>query len=285
VEGINLILKNWLQYESTFIENLVICRKRPTQLSAHDLRVAIKKMRSCLRLKKEFSAEEWKEPFSGIAALFRSFGRLRDYDISLMLLRKIERKEHLSFPFFKEYLCVNRSLARKWAKQDAVRFNEQEPDGFIEQFELLEGTQEETAERILQLSGLKIARVRNLAKHFHKNAHEIRKQLKDVYYWLRLSPKEVAESFINMKVFDRTLKHLGNFQDHFVLKKKIRQYRQDLPKKNEERVMLKDLDRKLETFQKTVLDRAIKNWQAVKNKKATRIVALSGPERSSLKHN
>jgi CHAD domain-containing protein len=280
VEGKNLILKNWLQYENSFIKNLVTCRKRPTQLSAHDLRVAVKKMRSCLRLKKEFTAEEWKDSFSGIAALFRSFGRLRDYDISLMLLRKMERKEHFSFPFFKEYLCVNRSLARKWAKQNAIRFNEPEPDCFIEQFELLNGNQEETVERILRLSSLKIASVKNLAKHFHKNAHEIRKQLKDVYYWLRLCPKDVAESFINMKVFDRTLKYLGNFQDHFILKYKLRQYRKDLAKKSAERVMLKDLDRKLETSQKAVLDRAFKSWQVVKNKKATRIVALRAPERS-----
>ena len=284
MEGINLILKNWLQQEKIFNDNLILSRKRPTKISVHDLRVAVKRMRSYLRLKQQFTGEEWKGSFSKISALFKSFGRLRDYDMSLTLTRKLERKEFLSFIFFKEYLSVNKSLTRKWAKQDAIKFNEQEPDFFNEQFELLIGTNEEVCEKIVQLSALKIKTVRSLAKHFHKNAHEIRKQLKDLYYWLKICPKELAEDFINMKVLDMTLNYLGNFQDHFILKKKIRQYMKDLPKRNEEKEMLKSFDKKLETAQKEILNRAIKKWDEIRNKKATLSVALSAPERSTLKH-
>ena len=106
--GNNLILKNWLQQEKVFNENLILSRKRSTKLSVHDLRVSIKKMRSYLRLKEELTKSEWKESFSKISALFKSFGRLRDYDMSLTLIRKLERKELLSFILFKEYLSVNR---------------------------------------------------------------------------------------------------------------------------------------------------------------------------------
>jgi CHAD domain-containing protein len=229
-------------------------------------------MRSYLRLKQHFAGEEWKESFSKICALFKSFGRLRDYDMSLTLIRKLERKEFLSFIFFKEYLSVNKSLTRKWAKQDAIRFNEQEPDIFNEQFKLLAGSDAEISERIIQLSALKIKKVRSLAKHFHKNAHEIRKQLKDLYYWLKICPKVLAESFINMKVLDRTLNYLGSFQDHFILKKKIKQYIKDLPKKNEEKEMLKDFDRKIGTGQKEILNKAIKKWEEIGNKKVIKLV-------------
>ena len=124
MEGSNLILKNWLQQEKVFNDNLILCRKMPTKISVHDLRVAVKKMRGYLRLKQQLTGEEWKESFSKISALFKSFGRLRDYDMSLTLIRKFERKEFLSFIFFKEYLSVNRSLTRKWAKQNALKFNE-----------------------------------------------------------------------------------------------------------------------------------------------------------------
>ena len=58
--------------------------------------------------------------------------------MSLTLIRKLERKEFLSFIFFKEYLSVNRSLTRKWAKQDALKFNDQEPDVFNQQFNFLQ---------------------------------------------------------------------------------------------------------------------------------------------------
>ena len=276
----NLILKNWLLQENVFIENLILSRKRPTKISVHDLRVAVKKMRSYLRLKKELTKHEWKGSFSKISALFKSFGRLRDYDMSLTLIRKLERKELLSFIFFKEYLSVNRSLTRKWAKQNALNFNEKEPDVFNQQFDSLQGSKEVVCEKIIQLSALKIKKIKILAKHFQKNAHEIRKQLKDLYYWLKICPKNIAEGFINIKALERILTYLGNWQDHVILKKKIKQYIQDLPKRNEEKVMLKTLDKKSETIQKEILDRAIKKWEEIRNKKATQLVALSAPERS-----
>jgi CHAD domain-containing protein len=267
MEGSNLILKNWLQQEKVFSDNLILSRKRPTKISIHDLRVAVKKMRSYLRLKQQLTGEEWKESFSKISALFKSFGRLRDYDMSLTLIRKLERKEFLSFIFFKEYLSVNRSLTRKWAKQDAIKFNEHEPDVFNQQFNSLTGSNEELCEKITRLSALKIKKVKNLAKHFQKNAHEIRKQLKDLYYWLKICPKEFAESFINMKILDGTLKYLGNFQDHFILKKKIKQYIKDLPKRNEEKEMLIRFEKKLVLEQQQILDKAKKKWGELENKK------------------
>ena len=280
MEGNNLISKNWFQQEKVFNDNLMLCRKRPTKISVHDLRVAVKKMRSYLRLKQQFTGEEWKESLAKISALFKSFGRLRDYDMSLTLIRKLERKEFLSLIFFKEYLSVNRSLTRKWAKHDAIKFNEHEADIFTEQFKLIAGSSAEVSEMIIQLSALKIKKVKILAKHFHKNAHEIRKQLKDLYYWLKICPKGVAEEFINMRILDRILTYLGNWQDHVILKKKIKQYIQDLPKRNEEKEMLKGLDKKIETVQKEILNKAIKKWEVIGNKKATKSVALSAPERS-----
>ena len=279
MEGSNLILKNWLQQEKVFNDNLILCRKRPTKITVHDLRVAVKKMRSYLRLKQQLSDDEWKGSFVKISALFKSFGRLRDHDMSLMLIRKLERKEFLSFVFFKEYLSVNRSLARKWARQNAINFDEHEPFIFNEQFKILTGSNAEIAERIIQLSALKIKKVKNLAKHFQKNAHEIRKQLKDVYYWLKICPKELAESFINMKVLNQILNYLGSFQDHFILKKKIKQYSKDLPKKNEEKAMLKSLDNKLETAQKEILNKAFKKWEEVeKRRPKPAAIAISAPE-------
>ena len=276
----NLILKNWLQQEKAFTDNLMTSRKRPTKDSVHDLRVAIKKMRSYLRLKEQIAGEKWKEAFSKIPALFKSFGRLRDYDMSLTLIRKLERKELLSFIFFKEYLSVNRSLARKWAKNDAIKFNEQEPEVLNVQFNLLTGTDIEICKKIIELTALKIKKTKSISKHFQKNAHEIRKQLKDVYYWLKICPKELAESFINMKALDRLLNYLGSWQDQLILKNKIKQYIKDLPKENEEKMILKDLEKKLVVIQKEILDKAIKKWKEIGTKKANLPVALQTPEQN-----
>ena len=46
------ILKSWDEQINVFHHNLLILRIRPTKNAVHDLRVAIKKIRSYLRLNK-----------------------------------------------------------------------------------------------------------------------------------------------------------------------------------------------------------------------------------------
>ena len=70
-----------------------------------------------------------------------------------------------------------------------------------------------------------------------------------------------------MKLLNRILTYLGNWQDHVILKKKIKQYMKDLSKGNEEKVMLKSLEKKLALTQKEILDGAIKKWEEIRNKK------------------
>ena len=271
----NLILKNWKQQEKIFIENLFISRICPTKDSVHDLRVAVKKMRSYLRLKEHLAGGDWKEPFVKIKTLFNSFGRLRDYDMSLELSRKSERKWQLSLLKFKEYLSVNKKLTRRWAKQEAIKFNESGSNTFHDQFNSFDNLPgAEVAEKIFRLSSARLKRVKNLSKHFQKNLHEIRKQLKDLFYWLKICPKEQAENFIDLKKLDGLLKYLGICQDHFIFIEKIKQYKKDVPKVNEEKKMLKDLEKKIDDSQKEMRDKAIKKWKELETKKSTVKAAL-----------
>ena len=257
----NLILQNWRQQKKNFIDNLIICRKRPTKVSVHELRVAVKKIRSYLRLKKEISGEDWKELLSTILALFKSFGKQSDFDMSIMLTRQYERKEQLSVDNFRKWLNVNRALTRQWVRQDAIKFNIEELDTLDQQFNL-DLTDKEICEKILDCSIVKIKKAKILGKHFQKNAHKIRKQLKDVYNWLKICPKDFTENFIRVSGLDQMLKSLGNWQDHYVLRNKITQYAKDLAS-NKEKEILKSLDTKLGDVQDDLLAKAKHNWKAV----------------------
>ena len=261
MEQMNLLLKNWLLQKKIFIENLVISRKRPTKDSVHDLRVAIKKMRSYLRLKKKLTGDEWKELYSTTSVLFKSFGVVADLDVSLAILRQQEHKKLLLFPFFKQYLFLNRSLSRKRARQDAINFNEKDLDPFDQQFNFAM-PDEEICEKITRLADLKIKKVKDLIRHFHKNAHKIRKQLKDVYNWVKINPEYFDKKFISIEALDLMLKHLGARQDHFVLRKKIAEYIKDQPE-NEENLNLKSLGKKLKTIENDFLDKAKNTWKEV----------------------
>ena len=251
----------WLQQKKIFIDNLLASRNRPTIVSVHNLRVSIKKLRSYLRLKEKINGDKWKESFRSISALFKSFGVVADLDMSLVLLRQQEHKKLLLFLFFKEDLFVKRSLSRKWARGDAIKFNEKEPDVFDQQFNL-NLTDQELCEKIMESSLLKIKKVKELIKHFHKNAHKIRKLLKDVYNWVKISPEYFDKKFINIEALDQMLKHLGAAQDHFVFRKKIEQHLKDLPA-NEEHLTLKTLGKKLKTIQNEFLEKAKDKWKEV----------------------
>lgn len=264
----NLILKSWWQQKKVFIDNLVISRKLPTKDSVHDLRVAVKKMRSYLRLNEELTKEEWKNSFFEIRDLFKTFGRLRDFDMPLELCRNYERKWQISVPAFKEYLCVNRSLARRWSKDAAKTFNEQQPVFDIQFSFFYPLSAAETSEKIIALSFEKIKKVKRLKKHFQKNAHEIRKQLKDVLYWLKIIPKE-SQRLIDTKDLDRLLTYLGTWQDHFILNRMIKQYAKAFANTKEEKNILRDIIKKAGLMQKDLLTKAMHKWEEFEKKTTT----------------
>src|SRR5688572_2648755 len=257
----DLLLKRWLEQKKVFNNNLLINRKRPTIDSVHDMRVAVKKLRSYLRLKRRLNGSEWKESFSTISALFKSFGTVGDLDMSLALLRKQEHKKLLLFPFFKEDLFAKRSTSRKSAKQDAIKFNEKDLDVFENQFDL-DLTDKEICEKIIQHAGSKIKKVKELTDHFQKNAHKIRKLLKDVYNWVKIDPKYFDKEFISIRALDQMLKHLGSWQDHFVFRKKITQFIKDSPN-DRENSNLKTLGTKLKPVQDEFLEKAKDKWKDV----------------------
>ena len=275
----NLILKSWLQQKKVFLENLIASCKLPTKDSVHDLRVAVKKMRSYLRLNEHFSDEDWHGSFSSIKVLFKSFGKLRDFDMSLGLCRKQERKLEISLPAFKEYLIANRSLTRRWAKRSAIDFDQQQ-QVFDLQFNHFDGlSPEETCGKIILLVSEKIKKVKRLKKHFQKNAHEIRKQLKDVLYWLKICPKEFSKNVVHLKNLDLCLKYLGSWQDDYIFRRKIKQYIDGLASSSEKQI-LNDLEKKIITDQKELLKKAEKKINEIENKKATMKVAFGAPDGS-----
>ena len=214
-----------------------------------------------MRLKEHITGDQWKASFLNIAALYKSFGVVADFDMSVLLLRQQEHKKLLLFPVFKEDLFVNRSLSRKWAKQDAIKFNTNELDIFDQQFNL-DLTDQELCEKIIGASVLKIKEVKELIKHFRKNAHKIRKRLKDVYNWVKISPNDFDKKFINIDALDQMLKHLGAAQDHFVFREKIEHHIKGLPA-NEENLQLKALLKKSKSIQNDFLDKAKDKWTGI----------------------
>ena len=261
----NLILKNWREQELVFIENLNICRKRPTIDAIHDIRVAIKKMRSYLRLKDLFNEATWKDEFSNIAVLFKSTGRLRDLDKSLQVIRQYEQKGSVTYPFLKQYLNKTRGLVRNWIKKEAQEFDLQTGE-LVNQLRSLSVTDAQIIQTIIEETAEKIRKVKILGKHIQKKAHEMRKQLKDILYWVKLCPEDLIEKSIAIKALDKFIDNLGQWQDHAVLRRKLKHYRKEMAM-TEEKDQLKDLDKELEEEQDKILHKAKDKLDDVQIKK------------------
>src|SRR5579885_3504518 len=120
----SFILNSWDRQINVFHHNLLILRIRPTKNAVHDLRVAIKKIRSFLRLTKEITGTPISKEFDKIDLLFKTTGRQRDFEMSTSLLSRYSRRKKISDSHFKKILQVDCRLTRKWSKQVAQNFDE-----------------------------------------------------------------------------------------------------------------------------------------------------------------
>lgn len=262
----NLIWQQWHLQEKVFIETLEKCRHNPVKVAVHDLRVAIKKMRSFLRLQQQLTGTDWKDEFSGYSILFKSFGKLRDFDMSLYLLSKFGKTSKNKFPRFRQYLFVNRKLSRHWAIQAAILFDEKKTASlrqfFYSTFPAI--TDVELIAKIKEATTEKINKAQVLAAHFPKNAHEIRKLFKDIFYWMSSYPPDELISYISVESMDKMLDSLGKWQDLSILKSKIKGFKKEWLVKNEEEYdWLASLTELLSKKQEHWIDKAKKQWNSV----------------------
>lgn len=247
-----------------FANNLAIIRKKPTKDAVHDLRVSVKKIRSYLRLQQKITGEGWIEQFAPIKLLFSTLGKLRDFEMSLLLLKKYQRKEEVSLPDFKQYLQVNRSLTRQWTKEAVKNFNTDELDSVFKLNKSLSPfTNEELESKIKQYSTETLDTVIVLASNFKKEAHEIRKQLKDVYYWLIICPNNLVGKFIEIKDLDNILSALGEWQDNFIFHEKLKYFRKELlSKKSNEAEIAETIEKEINKKKDELLNKAIHVFQS-----------------------
>lgn len=229
----NLIVSNWNKQQSVFLDNLREIRKKPTKKTIHDLRVSIKKLRCFLRLSELISGQKWKDQFTTIKTLFKTSGKLRDFELSITLLSTYTKKENLQLTSLIKYLKVNKSLTSQWAKKAALAFNE-------EQLQILSGilyssvaeiSDHEMMSKIKEMTELFLKKIRQLANDFNKNLHEIRKILKEIYYWLNSCPVNPISN-LEIKVLEEILHDLGSWQDNFVFLDTVKRFRKGYLAKN-----------------------------------------------------
>ena len=210
-----------------FNENLQILREQLKKKAIHDLRVAVKKLRSFLRLAEELDQINWEDAYQPIKNLFKTLGRQRDFEICLAILNDIKRKKNIEFPLFRNYLRSNLRFSRRLSENSMKNFDGRFPqtllDPMTKVFAPLSDSKLINLVKKIALS--KLNKAENLKKNFNKEAHETRKMLKDVFYWIKASPENIILNKKELALLEKILDLLGQWQDQVILLGKLRNFR------------------------------------------------------------
>lgn len=232
--------------------------------ATHDLRVAVKKLRSYLKLLSILSPKnDYKAKFEKTEYLFSVLGKLRDIEIGFLLLGDFEKKDKIIYTSFKRQLEFALKQASDWVGIAVKNYDVKEILKLTEhlEVELKNIDAGKITDKTKTIVEKELATVIRLADHLGRQAHRIRKLLKDIFYWATLGPKDAplldAETIKKCK---KIMEQLGDWQDHEMLLRKLKHFRKDfVPDAKQEYVLLKTLERNIEDKMEAILNEADKN--------------------------
>jgi len=261
------ILLHWKKQQRIFSQNLATLRKLPDDKAIHDLRVAVKKLRSYLKLLTILFKKIEEEPgFEKTGQLFKVLGKHRDIEIGLVLLEGFEKQHKVTYTAFRFHLKVALQRTQLWVQNALSKYDESELTGLTRQLglHLKEANRLELLKEISILFTKENKKLARLAKDLADQPHEIRKMLKNIFYWIGICPKDFLLNSNQVTKLKKALDQLGDWQDHEMLHSKIKHFRKDfVPASREEYQQLKDLEKDIQRKMELMLAKAAEHIQFV----------------------
>ncbi len=242
----NFILLYWRKEQKEFNKNLRILRHGPDKNAVHDLRVAIKKLRASLKLYAIITdKKDWQSHFIETKKLFTVLGKERDVEICFELLNEDEKKNQSDYGNAKSYLQSMLLTMQSWTHRALKNYSKTE----LANLTLLlgHGADAPSTEGLIENTIEAINGNLQQIKNYYKKPHKIRKLLKDVYYWLKMLPKNTTPDDSLEKELEKILDDFGAWQNDETLLAKARHFRKDnLPDTFKEYDSLKTLEKNIE---------------------------------------
>jgi len=249
----NFILIYWKKEQTEFNKNLEILRNGPDKNAVHDLRVAIKKLRACLKLYIIITEKKDVENlFNETRNLFSILGKERDNEICLDLLTAYENENDINFNNLKIYLQSQLKITQDWSQHALKNYNEEELTNLT--LLLSQGAEipdkDWLVKKIIEAINDHLSQIKN----YYKQPHKIRKLLKDVYYWLKMLPQNAIKKKELENKLEKILDDFGNWQNDEIFLIKCKHFRKDdLPDPFEEYESLKALEREVKERKQKLL--------------------------------
>jgi len=243
----NLILRHWKKQQQIFLHNLAILKKQINAEAIHDLRVAIKKLRSYFKLYVIICEQaDWKTDFSETEKLFSILGKYRDVEMNYNLVESYAEENLAAYPSLQSHFTASLRMAAGWIRNIVDEYESDELKTFSEKLnlDLSNFTNAQIQDEIQKIIRGDLKKAIPHFKKLRENTHEVRKHLKDIFYWLELCPAEVIYSTSQRKKLHKILDGLGDWQDNEVLLIKVKHFRKDyMAKEADEYNDLKQLEK------------------------------------------
>jgi CHAD domain-containing protein len=255
------IWMEWNRQHEILVTNLQKIREGHHGEAIHDFRVAVKKTRAYLKLLVHIlhkSSNDLKIPST--ESLFDALGKLRDVEIAVELFNTIGDSEKINTRPFRKYLDRVKLQVLYWVTEALKNYDDTELKNVSNALGLLlKETGDEKLGASMRSAFVKdYERIGHLSHQPSSKTHELRKLLKNWYYWLDLAPAGLlAIDATKNKHIKSALERLGNWQDHDMLRLKIRHFRKDfVPATNPQYAALRELEKhlkiKMEEFLKKI---------------------------------
>lgn len=241
----NFILIYWRKEQKEFSKNFEILRKYTDKNAVHDLRVAIKKMRSCLKLCFFITGKkDWKSLFGETKKLFGVLGKQRDLEVCLELIESFEKGTGSIFSHFKTNLQSQLDHSQTSTHQALKKYpkNELTKIALVLRRDITMLSFDQILKKTIEIINIHLRQV----KRYFNQPHQIRKMLKDVYYWIKMLPEGSVPKSSFEKKLNELLDDFGNWQNDEMLLIKIKHYRKDyIPAVLPKYEMFKKIEKKI----------------------------------------
>jgi CHAD domain-containing protein len=228
--GENPILRHWQKERAALHDNIARLREEMDVDAIHDLRVAIKKIRSFRKLHAAVFNKAEPGRSETFRELFSVLGRHRNMDIAKKLLISLSGKKKPPPNALLVYLQLLQDQITPFCQKTVQAFSEESIEKWTLQLavdlDALGASELVTQVRKTMSSSVKV--VKHNLKHFKKKSHLVRKLLKDIFYWSNIFEEVIVFTKPQIRSLDKILDHLGNVQDHEVLITNLKNFRKTI---------------------------------------------------------
>jgi CHAD domain-containing protein len=249
----NFIRHYWEEEQKVFNKNFEILSHGQDKDAVHDIRVAIKKLRACLKLYAIITEKkDWQSLFTETKSLFSVLGRERDVEMCLELVSNDEKETGADYTNIKNHLQSLLQTMQRWSQHALKNYYKTELADLTSL--LTRGADEPAKEWLIEKTIDAINNHLRQIKDYYKQPHKIRKLLKDVYYWLKMLPKNAVTDYSLEKKLEGILDDFGNWQNDEMSLTKTKHFRKDnLPDSFGEYDSLKKFEKRVEERKEKLL--------------------------------